>query len=43
MAAVLSSIRAAVFKRGESSGHDPNPDDLHDGKVKRGESCVEAC
>lgn len=35
--------RAAVFKRGESSGHDPNPDDLHDGKVKRGESCVEAC
>lgn len=43
MAAVLSSTRAAVFKRGESSGHDPNPDDLHAGKVKRGESCVEAC
>ena len=35
--------RAAVFKRGEPGGHDPNPDDLHDGKVKRGESRVEAC
>lgn len=36
-------MRAAVFKRGESYGYDPNPDDLHVGKVKRGESCVEAC
>ena len=35
--------RAAVFKRGESDGHDPNPDDLSAGKVKHGESHVEAC
>ena len=35
--------RAAVFKRGESHGHDPNPDDLRAGKVKHGESHVEAC
>ena len=35
--------RAAVFKRGEPNGHDPNPDDLRAGKVKRGESRVEAC
>ena len=32
-----------MFKRGEPGGHDPNPDDPHDGKVKRGESRVEAC
>ena len=38
-----ASARAAVFKRGESSGHDPNPDDLRVGKVKHGESRVEAC
>jgi hypothetical protein len=42
MAAVLCT-RAAVFKRGESCGHDPNPDDLCVGKVKHGESHVEAC
>ena len=42
MAAVLCT-RAAVCKCGESRGHDPNPDDLRVGKVKRGESCVEAC
>ena len=35
--------RATVFKRGESNGHDPNPDDLRVGKVKHGESRVEAC
>ena len=35
--------RATVFKRGESNGHDPNPDDLRAGKVKHGESRVEAC
>ena len=34
--------RATVFKRGESNGHDPNPDDLRAGKVKHGESRVEA-
>jgi hypothetical protein len=39
----IFDARAAVFKRGESSGHDPNPDDLRVGKVKRGESRVEAC
>ena len=33
--------RAAVLKRGESSGTDPEPGDLHAGKVKRGESHVE--
>ena len=42
MAAVLCT-RAAVFKRGESDGRDPNPDDLSVGKVKHGESHVEAC
>ena len=35
--------RAAVFKCGESFGHDPNPDDLCVSKVKHGESHVEAC
>lgn len=35
--------RSAVFKGGESNGHDPKPDDLHAGKVKHGESHVEAC
>ena len=35
--------RAAVFKGGESTGHDPKPGDLRVGKVKRGESHVEAC
>ena len=34
--------RAAVFKRGESSGYDPKPGDLRRGRVKRGESHVEA-
>jgi hypothetical protein len=42
MAAVLCT-RAAVFKRGESNGHDPKPGDLSMDKVKRGESYVEAC
>lgn len=42
MAAVLCT-RAAVFKGGESHGHDPNPDDLRVGKMKRGESYVEVC
>ena len=42
-AALLRNVRAAVFKRGESSEHDPNPDDLRVGKVKHGESRVEAC
>jgi hypothetical protein len=42
MAAVLCT-RAAVFKRGESDGHYPNPDDLRVGKVKHDESHVEAC
>jgi hypothetical protein len=37
------TVRAAVFKRGEPVGHDPEPDDLHVGKVKHGESHVEAC
>ncbi len=35
--------RTAVFKRGESFGHDPKPDDLCVGKVKRAERHVEAC
>lgn len=35
--------RAAVFKGGESYWHDPNPSDLRVGKVKHGESYVEAC
>ena len=48
MAAVLAwalptCTRAAVFKCGESDGHDPNPDDLRVGKVKHGENHVEAC
>ena len=34
--------RAAVFKRGESNWHDPNPDDLRVGRVKRTEKYVEA-
>jgi hypothetical protein len=42
MAAVLCT-RAAVFKRGESIGCDPNPDDLRVGKAKHRESDVEAC
>jgi hypothetical protein len=42
MAAVLCT-RAAVFKRGESNGYDPKPDDLRVGKVKRTERHVEAC
>ena len=41
MAAALCA-RAAVFKRGESYGHDPNPDDLRVGRVKRAERHVEA-
>ena len=43
MGGFATSLRAAVFKRGEPGGHDPNPDDLRAGKVKRGESRVEAC
>ena len=39
----LRDVRAAVFKRGESGGYDPKPDDLGVGKVKHGESHVEAC
>ncbi len=35
--------RATVFKGGEPRGYDPKPSDLHGGKVKRGESHVEAC
>ena len=42
MAAVLCT-RAAVFKRGESEGHYPNPDDLRVGKMKRAERHVEVC
>ncbi len=42
MAAALCA-RATMFKRGESNGHYPKPDDLGMGKVKRGESHVEAC
>ncbi len=41
--AAAPSVRAAVFKRGESNGHNPKPDDLRKGKAKRGESHVEAC
>ena len=37
-----SRARATVFKRGESDGHDPKPSDLREGRVKRGESHVEA-
>ena len=40
MAAALC-VRAAVFKRGESNGYDPKPDDLRAGRTKRGESYVE--
>ena len=43
MAAASSDVRAAVFKRGEPSEHDPKPDDLGVGKVKRAERHVEAC
>ena len=42
MAAALC-VRAAVFKCGESNRHDPKPDDLREGKVKRAERHVEAC
>ena len=38
-----SQARAAVFKGGESIGHDPKPGDLRVGKVKRAERHVEAC
>lgn len=41
MAAALCA-RAAVFKRGESIRHDPNPGDLCVGRVKRAERHVEA-
>ena len=37
-----SRPRVTVFKRGESSGCDPKPGDLRVGRVKRGESHVEA-
>ena len=43
MAAASSEARAAVFKGGESNGYDPKPGDLRVGKVKHGESHVEAC
>ena len=36
------STRATVFKRGEPRGYDPKPGDLCIGRVKRGESHVEA-
>lgn len=39
----IFDVRAAVFKRGESNGHDPKPDDLGVDKVKRAERHVEAC
>ena len=42
MAAASSEARAAVFKRGESDGCDPEPSDLHAGRVKRAERHVEA-
>jgi hypothetical protein len=42
MTAVLCT-RVTVFKRGESNGHDPKPDDLGVDKVKRAERHVEAC
>ena len=35
-------VRAAVFKRGESNGDNPKPDDLGVGRVKRAERHVEA-
>ena len=38
----LPRPRAAVFKCGESNGHDPKPGDLRVGRAKRGESYVEA-
>lgn len=37
-----SIARATVFKRGEPRGYDPKPGDLYTGRVKRGESHVEA-
>ena len=40
MAAALCA-RAAVFKRGESKGYDPNPSDLLRGRTKRTERHVE--
>ena len=39
----FAHVRAAVPKGGESTGYDPKPGDLRVGKVKRGESHVEAC
>ena len=36
------TTRATVFKRGEPRGYDPKPGDLCIGRVKRGESHVEA-
>ncbi len=41
--AAVRCTRAAVFKRGESNGHDPKPDDLRKGKMKRAERHVEVC
>ena len=41
--ALPTRARAAVFKRGESDVHDPNPDDLRVGKMKHDESHVEVC
>ena len=41
--ALPTRARAAVFKRGESEGHYPNPDDLRVGKMKHDESHVEVC
>ncbi len=41
MAAALC-VRAAVFKGGESIGHNPKPGDLGVGRVKRAERHVEA-
>ena len=40
--AQASRPRLTVFKRGESDGCDPKPSDLREGRVKRGESHVEA-
>ena len=40
--AAAHSVRATVYKRGESLGYDPKPGDLRTGRVKRGESHVEA-
>lgn len=41
MTAVLCT-RVTVFKRGESTGHDPKPDDLRMSRAKRAERHVEA-